>query len=156
MADIQKLLEEVKGMTVLELNELVKALEEEFGVSAAAPVAVAAAPAAGAAAAPGLRHRRARAKPGAAKIIVRHTKGSRRRRPSRVLHLRKIPRRPVLRRDCLLLSCRKTGGGRNHRAVIPRFPWIFSGFFLDFFDEKSSVRKKSPANVSVEAKKGRQ
>ncbi len=50
MADIQKMLEEVKGMTVLELNELVKALEEEFGVSAAAPVAVAAAPAAGAAA----------------------------------------------------------------------------------------------------------
>ena len=43
MADIKKLLEEVKGMTVLELNELVKALEEEFGVSAAAPVAVAAA-----------------------------------------------------------------------------------------------------------------
>ena len=30
MADIQKMLEEVKGMTVLELNELVKALEEEF------------------------------------------------------------------------------------------------------------------------------
>lgn len=52
MADIQKMLEEVKGMTVLELNELVKALEEEFGVSAAAPVAVAAAPAAAAAAAP--------------------------------------------------------------------------------------------------------
>ena len=46
MADIQKMLEEVKSMTVLELNELVKALEEEFGVSAAAPVAVAAAPAA--------------------------------------------------------------------------------------------------------------
>ena len=52
MADIQKMLEEVKGMTVLELNELVKALEEEFGVSAAAPVAVAAAPVAAAAAAP--------------------------------------------------------------------------------------------------------
>ena len=50
MSDIQKMLEEVKGMTVLELNELVKALEEEFGVSAAAPVAVAAAPAAAAAA----------------------------------------------------------------------------------------------------------
>jgi len=49
MADIQKFIEEVKGMTVLELNELVKALEEEFGVSAAAPVAVAAAPAAEAA-----------------------------------------------------------------------------------------------------------
>ena len=48
MADIQKMLEEVKSMTVLELNELVKALEEEFGVSAAAPVAVAAAPAAAA------------------------------------------------------------------------------------------------------------
>ena len=37
--DVQKLIEEVKSMTVLELNELVKALEEEFGVSAAAPVA---------------------------------------------------------------------------------------------------------------------
>ena len=49
MADIAKMIEEVKGMTVLELNELVKALEEEFGVSAAAPVAVAAAPAAAAA-----------------------------------------------------------------------------------------------------------
>ena len=44
--DVQKLIEEVKAMTVLELNELVKALEAEFGVSAA----VAAAPAAGAAA----------------------------------------------------------------------------------------------------------
>ena len=44
----------IKDMSVLELSELVKALEEEFGVSAAAPVAVAAAPAAGggAAAAP--------------------------------------------------------------------------------------------------------
>ena len=44
--DVQKLIEEVKAMTVLELNELVKAFEAEFGVSAA----VAAAPAAGAAA----------------------------------------------------------------------------------------------------------
>ena len=46
------LIEEVKNLTVLELSELVKALEEEFGVSAAAPAAaaVAAAPAAGAAA----------------------------------------------------------------------------------------------------------
>ena len=50
MADIAKMMEEIKGMTVMELNSLVKALEEEFGVSAAAPVAVAAAPAAGAAA----------------------------------------------------------------------------------------------------------
>lgn len=50
---IAKLIEEVKNLTVLELSELVKALEEEFGVSAAAPVAVAAAPAAaGEAAAP--------------------------------------------------------------------------------------------------------
>ena len=48
MADINKLLEEIKGMTVVELNQLVKAIEEEFGVSAAAPVAVAAAPAAAA------------------------------------------------------------------------------------------------------------
>lgn len=45
---IAKLIEEVKALTVLELSELVKALEEEFGVSAAAPVAVAAAPAAAA------------------------------------------------------------------------------------------------------------
>ena len=50
MADIAKLMDEIKGLTVLELNNLVKALEEEFGVSAAAPVAVAAAPAAAAAA----------------------------------------------------------------------------------------------------------
>lgn len=39
--DIQKFIEEVKSMTVVELNEFVKALEEEFGVSAAAPVAAA-------------------------------------------------------------------------------------------------------------------
>lgn len=48
---VTKLIEDVKALTVLELSELVKALEEEFGVSAAAPVAVAAAPAAGGAAA---------------------------------------------------------------------------------------------------------
>ena len=48
--DIQKFIEEVKAMTVVELNDFVKALEEEFGVSAAAPVAVAAAPVAGGAA----------------------------------------------------------------------------------------------------------
>lgn len=47
---VLKLIEDVKSLTVLELSELVKALEEEFGVSAAAPVAVAAAPAAAAAA----------------------------------------------------------------------------------------------------------
>ena len=51
MADINKFIDEISNMTVVELNELVKALEEKFGVSAAAPVAVAAAPAAGAAAA---------------------------------------------------------------------------------------------------------
>ena len=39
----EEIIEAIKGMTVLELNELVKACEEEFGVSAAAPVAVAAA-----------------------------------------------------------------------------------------------------------------
>ena len=48
MADIAKFIEEIKGMTVLELNSLVKAIEEEFGVSAAAPVAVAGAVAAAA------------------------------------------------------------------------------------------------------------
>ena len=47
--DIQKLIEEVKAMSVLELNELVKALEAEFGVSAAAPVAAGAGAAAEAA-----------------------------------------------------------------------------------------------------------
>ena len=44
-----KIIEEIKGMTVLELSELVKAMEEEFGVSASAPVVMAgAAPAAAA------------------------------------------------------------------------------------------------------------
>ena len=38
MADIEKLIDEVSNMTVLELSELVKALEEKFDVSAAAPV----------------------------------------------------------------------------------------------------------------------
>ena len=47
---ITAIIEEVKALTVLELSELVKALEEEFGVSAAAPMAMMAAPAAGAAA----------------------------------------------------------------------------------------------------------
>ena len=51
MADLNKLLEEVKGMTVLELNEFVKMIENEFGVSAAA-MAVAAPAAGGAAVAP--------------------------------------------------------------------------------------------------------
>ena len=49
MADIKKMIEDIKAMTVVELNDLVKAIEEEFGVSAAA-MAVAA-PAAGAGAA---------------------------------------------------------------------------------------------------------
>jgi len=48
----EELLSAIESMTVLELAELVKAMEEKFGVSAAAPVAVAAAPAAAAAAAP--------------------------------------------------------------------------------------------------------
>ncbi|HIT70249.1 MAG TPA: 50S ribosomal protein L7/L12 [Candidatus Aphodomonas merdavium] len=47
----EELISAIESMTVLELADLVKALEEKFGVSAAAPVAVAAAPAAGAAAA---------------------------------------------------------------------------------------------------------
>ena len=46
---ITAMIEEIKAMTVLELSELVKAIEEEFGVSAAAPVAVAAGPVAAAA-----------------------------------------------------------------------------------------------------------
>src|ERR1700760_351928 len=51
MADLQKLAEELSGLTVLEAAELSKLLEEKWGVSAAAPVAVAAGPAAPAAAA---------------------------------------------------------------------------------------------------------
>ena len=51
MADIAKFIEDIKALNVMELAELVKAIEEEFGVSAAAPVAVAAAPAEVAAAA---------------------------------------------------------------------------------------------------------
>ena len=53
MADLQKLVDELSGLTVLEAAELSKLLEDKWGVSAAAPVAVAAAaPAAAAAAAP--------------------------------------------------------------------------------------------------------
>ena len=47
----EEIIDALKEMTLLEASELVKAIEETFGVSAAAPVAVAAAPAAGAAAA---------------------------------------------------------------------------------------------------------
>ena len=47
MATKEELLDTIKGMNVLELADLVKALEDEFGITAAAPVAVAAAPAAG-------------------------------------------------------------------------------------------------------------
>ena len=46
MANIAEIMESIEQLTVLELSELVSALEEKFGVSAAAPVAVAAAPAA--------------------------------------------------------------------------------------------------------------
>jgi len=47
MADLNKIVEELSGLTVLEVAELVKSLEDKWGVSAAAPVAVAAAGAAG-------------------------------------------------------------------------------------------------------------
>lgn len=51
MADIQKILDDIKELKLLEVAELVKLMEEEFGVSAAAPVMVAAAAEGGAAAA---------------------------------------------------------------------------------------------------------
>jgi large subunit ribosomal protein L7/L12 len=57
MADLAKLVEELSGLTVLEAAELSKMLEEKWGVSAAAPVAVAAAPAAAAAAAPAVEEK---------------------------------------------------------------------------------------------------
>jgi large subunit ribosomal protein L7/L12 len=53
MAQIEKLMEDIKGLTVLELNQLVKALEEEFGVSAAAAATVMVAGGAGGAAVAG-------------------------------------------------------------------------------------------------------
>ncbi len=52
MSNVETILESIEKLTLIEAAELVKAMEEKFGVSAAAPVAVAAAPAAGAAAAP--------------------------------------------------------------------------------------------------------
>jgi len=52
MSDLAKLVDDLSKLTVLEAAELAKMLEEKWGVSAAAPVAVAAAPAAGGAAAP--------------------------------------------------------------------------------------------------------
>jgi large subunit ribosomal protein L7/L12 len=52
MANLEKIVEDLSGLTVLEAAELAKLLEEKWGVSAAAAVAVAAAPAAGVAAAP--------------------------------------------------------------------------------------------------------
>ena len=53
----EQILEAIAGMTVLEVSELVKAMEEKFGVTAAAPVAVAAAAGGGAAAAAPWRKR---------------------------------------------------------------------------------------------------
>lgn len=47
MSKVEEVLEVIKGMTLIELRDLNKAIEEEFGVTAAAPVAMAAAPAAG-------------------------------------------------------------------------------------------------------------
>ena len=52
MADLQKIVDDLSGLTVLEASELAKLLEDKWGVSAAAAVAVAAGPAGGAAAAP--------------------------------------------------------------------------------------------------------
>ncbi len=57
MADTDKLVEQLSGLSVLEIAGLVKQLEEKWGVSAAAPVAVAAAPAGGGAAAPAVEEK---------------------------------------------------------------------------------------------------
>jgi len=48
MADIQKIAEEISGLTLLEARDLVKVLEDKFGIKAAAPMAMASMPAAGA------------------------------------------------------------------------------------------------------------
>jgi large subunit ribosomal protein L7/L12 len=47
MADIQKIAEEISGLTLLEARDLVKVLEDKFGIKAAAPMAMASMPAAG-------------------------------------------------------------------------------------------------------------
>jgi large subunit ribosomal protein L7/L12 len=57
MADTNQIVEQLSGLTVLEIADLVKKLEQKWGVSAAAPVAVAAAPAAGGAAAPAVEEK---------------------------------------------------------------------------------------------------
>ena len=67
---ITAMIEEIKAMTVLELSELVKAIEEEFGVSAAAPVAVAAVAGPAAAAEEQTEFDVILADPGAGKIAV--------------------------------------------------------------------------------------
>jgi large subunit ribosomal protein L7/L12 len=59
MADTNQIVEQLSGLTVLEIADLVKKLEEKWGVSAAAPVAMAAAPAPGAAAAPAVEEQTA-------------------------------------------------------------------------------------------------
>lgn len=57
MADTATLVDQLSGLTVLEVADLVKKLEDKWGVSAAAPVAVAAGPAAGGAAAPAVEEK---------------------------------------------------------------------------------------------------
>ncbi|HKM57988.1 MAG TPA: 50S ribosomal protein L7/L12 [Chthoniobacterales bacterium] len=57
MADTNQIVEQLSGLTVLEIADLVKKLEQKWGVSAAAPVAVAAAPAAGGPAAPAVEEK---------------------------------------------------------------------------------------------------
>jgi large subunit ribosomal protein L7/L12 len=59
MADTTQIVDQLSALTVLEIADLVKKLEEKWGVSAAAPVAVAAGPAAGAAAAPAVEEQTA-------------------------------------------------------------------------------------------------
>ena len=59
MADTTQIVDQLSALTVLEIADLVKKLEEKWGVSAAAPVAMAAAPAAGAAAAPAVEEQTA-------------------------------------------------------------------------------------------------
>lgn len=70
MADIQKILDDIKELKLLEVAELVKLMEEEFGVSAAAPVMVAAAAEGGAAAAEQSEFEVVLAEAGASKLNV--------------------------------------------------------------------------------------
>ena len=73
----EEIISAIKEMNVVDLADLVKSLEDEFGVTAAAPVAVAAAPAGGEAAAPGGKRKRPSSKSTSARLAPTRLTSSR-------------------------------------------------------------------------------